>query len=350
MTKQTDTDKTPPKRHPSPEQPVAVEQEDEGMSLARLSGELDATGSGDTIDAQAARLRDARFQTVQRQTLAAQIARMGGNRHLQHVIGAAKPHEGVVQRDNGDEEEVEAESPDLPEASSYSPGSFGSSGGFGSSGSFGSFGSRPSLVPELRIDPTIEAQMRAMQFMLEMLDPSHVRSALLELDPGTVTLPPPSGESSSDEPLVPAGAGPSEPREASVGDILRAVVAVPAVDQMLTRLQDTAMDRVRSDWRRLGTGGQVAAITAAVLVGGSAIAGIVSDPEGREFVLDQLNGRVLPVPGITGLGLELNTSEDNIMVGMHYDVGAVLPEWTGFGASSPSAIGGPPTPEALPWE
>jgi hypothetical protein len=110
------------------------------------------------------------------------------------------------------------------------------------------------------------------------------------------------------------------------------------------------MDRVRRDWRRLGTGGQVAAVTAAVLVGGGALAGIVSDPEGREFVLDQLNGRVLPVPGITGLGMELNTSGDNIMVGMHFDVGAVLPEWMGFSPSSPPAIGGPPTPEALPWE
>jgi hypothetical protein len=48
------------------------------------------------------------------------------------------------------------------------------------------------------------------------------------------------------------------------------------------------------------------------------------------------------VPGVGGLGVELNTQGDNVMVGLHLDIGRYLPESLGFGAGSPSAIGGPP--------
>jgi hypothetical protein len=246
-----------------------------------------------------------------------------------------RPAAGIVQRENGEDEEeaVEAVAPE-PATPSFTLGT-------------GGFGSQPSLLPELQLDPGIQAQMRAIEFMMEQLDPTRIRPRLLELDPGAITMPSPAitpAAPEEEEPLVPAGRGPDRPREASGGDVVEAIMALPVIDRALTTLQTRAVDQVRRDWGRLSTGEQVAAVTAAVLVGGGALAGAISHPEGREFVLDQLNGRVIPVPGVTGLSVELNTAGENLTVGMHLDVGALLPEWMGFGPGSPSAIGAPPRP------
>jgi outer membrane protein OmpA-like peptidoglycan-associated protein len=71
----------------------------------------------------------------------------------------------------------------------------------------------------------------------------------------------------------------------------------------------------------------------------------MTDPDARKFLIGQLNGRVLPVPGVDWLHLEVNTGGDNLMLGLHVDVGRLLPPILGFGPGSPSAIGGPPQPE-----
>jgi hypothetical protein len=199
-------------------------------------------------------------------------------------------------------------------------------------------------MPGLTLDPSIQARIRAIELTRMQLDPLVLRPQLSALDPGVLSLPP----TPAPGPLVPAGAGPATPREASGGDILRAIMAVPAVDQAITTLQTQATDQVRRDWDRLSVGERVATISALALVGGGAIAGVVQDPTARRFVLDQLNGRTFPVPGVTGLRLELNTSATNVMVGLHLDVGALLPSWMGFGPSSPSALGGPPSPQPYP--
>jgi hypothetical protein len=291
--------------------------------------------AGSAVDAQASLLADHRFSASQRQDLAARIGRLQGNRHLQRMMRTLRRSGGVVQREDGEEEEeAEVEEAGPSEGSSFSLGA-------------GGFGSRPSLLPELQLDPGIEAQMRAIQFMMEQLDPTAIRPRLLELDPGSVTLPSPELTPAAPEeerPLVPAGRGPARPREASGSDVLEAIMALPVIDNALTTLQTRAVDQVRRDWGRLSTGERIAAVTAAVLVGGGALAGAATHPEGREFLLDQLNGRVIPVPGVTGLSVELNTAGENLMVGLHLDVGSLLPEWMGFGPSSPSAIGAPPGP------
>jgi hypothetical protein len=296
---------------------------------------LPATGG--TADAQASLLTDPKISPGHRQNLAAGIGRLQGNRHLQRVMRVIQCQAGTVQREDGEEEEAaeaEAAEPAAPAATpSFTLGT-------------GGFGSRPSLIPELQLDPGIQAQMRAIQFMMEQLDPVRIRPRLLDLDPGSITAPSPALTPTAPEeeaPLVPAGAGPSRPREASGSDVLGAIMALPVIEQALTALQTRAVDQVRRDWGRLSTGERVAAVTAAVVVGGGALAGAAAHPEGREFLLDQLNGRVIPVPGVTGLSVELNTAGENLMVGMHLDVGSLLPEWMGFGSSSPSAIGAPPS-------
>jgi len=188
--------------------------------------------------------------------------------------------------------------------------------------------------------------MRAITAMQGALTPAALRPNLLQL-PSNVGQPPPPGPLQGPAPpqappLVPRGEGPVESRAASGGDLLQAVMAVPAIDTAITNLQTQAVDRVRRDWRDLGTGGQAAVVTSLAVIGGGALGGAMTDPAARSFALSQLNGRVIPVPGVGGLGVELNTEGDNVMVGLHLDIGRYLPESLGFGPGSASPIGAPP--------
>ena len=80
-------------------------------------------------------------------------------------------------------------------------------------------------------------------------------------------------------------------------------------------------------------------------MGQARLGGALSDPSSRSFLLSQLNGRVLPVPGLPWLRLEMNTGGNALMLGAHVDVGALLGPVLGFRPSSPSPIGGPPQPQ-----
>lgn len=208
---------------------------------------------------------------------------------------------------------------------------------------------------QLHLDPEIEAQMRAIALMNQLLDPEVVRTSLVQLGPAALSGAGPAAPNPlagpavpAPAPLVPAGAGPSPARAASVGDLIRAIGSVPAVSSAITTLQTRATDQLRADWRNLRTGGQVAVISAGALIGSGVIAGVISSPSARAQALDLLNGRVLPVPGVPGLSLELNTQRGGLMVGAHLDVGRLLPASLGFGPSSPTPIGGPPLPEPSP--
>jgi hypothetical protein len=71
-------------------QTVVEERTGNLAGLAQLPGGLIATAAAGTLQAQAARLGDARLQTVQRQALAAQIGRVQGNQHLQRIVTLQK--------------------------------------------------------------------------------------------------------------------------------------------------------------------------------------------------------------------------------------------------------------------
>lgn len=92
-------------------EPAAVDEwTDARAALALLAGGPVAAGGGDTPGAEAARLGDTRFQTVQRLGLAARIGRLGGNRHLQRVIAEFKPdEEEEAGQSSGTPEPIEGE-------------------------------------------------------------------------------------------------------------------------------------------------------------------------------------------------------------------------------------------------
>ena len=210
----------------------------------------------------------------------------------------------------------------------------------------------PALIVERQLEPaTLLDAVRQVNLNVTALPTPAPGGSSAGGAPGTAAPPPsaPSGALSgpaipAPTPLVPPGAGPETPRAATPGDLLKAVMAVPVLDDAVQRLSTDARDRVSRDWGRLGTGERAIFVSTAVLIGAGALAGVASDPESRRFALDQLNGRVLPVPGIDGFHVELNTAGGGVMVGLHLDVGRLLPPSLGFGPGSPEAIGGPPQP------
>jgi len=184
---------------------------------------------------------------------------------------------------------------------------------------------------QLHLDPEIEAEMALMRmrYIQRILNPVNVRSSLMNLDPsllGTgvppnlfnLPSPPPPA------PLVPAGAGPATPRAATSGDILRAVMAIPAVDTALTHLRTEAMQRARSDWRRLSTGERVLLVSQGVLVGGTALAGVLSNEQSRNFLLNQLQGRNLPVPLVPGLSFQFNITGPEQRIFFNLDLARLI--------------------------
>jgi hypothetical protein len=195
---------------------------------------------------------------------------------------------------------------------------------------------------QLHLDPEIEAQ--AMAFRLRgLLDPETIQLSLSRMDlesiigyqpPPWVTAPPVP----EPRPLVPRGAGPETsrpgaepeaPRPAKAGDVLKAVMRIPAVDTALTRLRTEATDRLSSDWQGLSTGGKVAVITQSAVIGGGALAGVLSDPEARDFTLGLLQNRALPT-GVPGLKFQFNITGPDQKIKFDLNVGALLPSTWGF--------------------
>jgi Domain of unknown function (DUF4157) len=188
---------------------------------------------------------------------------------------------------------------------------------------------------QLHLDPQIEAEIQAAQQARLLLAPETVRLSLSDLDLDAIlgTPPPPWLTTPSPPPpapLVPAGAGPSEPRQATPGDLLRAVMRVPAIDSALTTLQTRAGDQVTRDWRSLSTGGRVALISQTALIGGGALAGVLSDPGARTFTLGLIQNRDIPVPGVPGLTFQFNLTGADQRVKFDLNVGALLPRSWGF--------------------
>jgi hypothetical protein len=101
-------------------------------------------------------------------------------------------------------------------------------------------------------------------------------------------------------------------------------MAVPAVDTALTNLRTTALERLRSDWRRLSTGERIILVSQGVLIGGAALTAVLSNAETRGLVLDQLQGRNLPVPFVPGLSFQFNITGPDRRIFFNLDLGRLV--------------------------
>jgi len=269
---------------------------------------------------------------------AAQRVAQGDSTRIQNQVPA-----GSLQRDNGsdeDERRFRLRMPQLGEGLGYRPRPLS----LGEPGQF-----------QLRVDPEIQAQIRAMQFVRGQLSLENLELGISQIGGSvpaagqTATPPDLSPEAAArtvvpnsprpdpfsvpslppHQPLVPAGRGPETPRPAAVGDILRATLRIPAVQTGITRLREQASERVRRDWSRLSGGEQALVITQGIIMGAGALTGIALSPDARQFALDQIQGRDIPIPGLP-VTFRFNLTGENQQLQIGVNVGALLPSSLGF--------------------
>lgn len=211
-------------------------------------------------------------------------------------------------------------------------------------------------LPQLQLDPQIAMQMRAIQFARGLLSIENIMAAAGQI--GTAgygasslaapapSLAPPPGQLGgggpapaggfgqplpAHPPLVPRGRGPETPRAATVGDLMQAVLKIPAVQSGVERLRTQAQSELRTNWESLSGGERVLVITQGVVMSAGIIAGVASDPEATRFVLDRVQGQNIPIPGLP-MTFQFNMTgpDQRLLIGL--DVGALLPARSGFGA------------------
>ena len=212
-------------------------------------------------------------------------------------------------------------------------------------------------LPELQLDPEIAMQIRAIQFARGLLSIENIMAAAGQIDGGGFGLGPPAalgitpgllpspGQTvggspalsgglgqplPSRPPLVPRGKGPETPRAATVGDLVTAVLKVPAVKAGIERLSTQAESELRADWKGLSGGEKALVIKQGVVLGAGVVAGVASDPEASRFVLGLAQGKDIPIPKLPmTFRFDLTGPDQRLLIGL--DVGALLPPASGFG-------------------
>jgi len=208
-------------------------------------------------------------------------------------------------------------------------------------------------LPQLQLDPQIAMQMRAIQFARGLLSienimtaagrigttgfgasPSAAPAPSLAAPPGQLGGGGPAGGLGQPlparPPLVPRGRGPETPRAATVGDLMQAVLKIPAVQAGVERLRTQAQSELRTNWQSLSGGERALVITQGVVISAGVIAGVASDPEATHFVLDRVQGQNIPIPSLPmTFQFNLTGPDQRLLIGL--DVGALLPAGSGFG-------------------
>ncbi|MFN8178529.1 MAG: hypothetical protein U0167_11380 [bacterium] len=173
------------------------------------------------------------------------------------------------------------------------------------------FGWRPRRISlgdyTLKLDPAFQAEMSALSSA-----PPSPRLLNLILTPSwnlfdqsylnrMLASPPPSRPSA---PLVPRGAGPDTPRPGEVGDVLKAIWAVPSVQ----RAANDALGRVSLDMRRgwnMATPAERGLAIGWGVVTAATLSPLLANSNTRMGILKFLEGKDIPVPGVEGLSLRV---------------------------------------------
>ena len=140
------------------------------------------------------------------------------------------------------------------------------------------------------------------------LDSLSLRESFLKLDPNFVfrlDLSSPTA-AKAQSPPVPPGKGPAKPRPGKAGDILSALMGVPSVKQAVDNVKENAANKLRRDWNRLSAGEKAGTISTAVLITGGALAGVILNDQARREALEFVQGKNIPVPGVTGLTFSIS--------------------------------------------
>ncbi len=82
---------------------------------------------------------------------------------------------------------------------------------------------------------------------------------------------------------------------------MKAIWAVPVVQETTTRLLDQVSNRARRDWRRPSTGEQALVVSSAAVIAGGSLAAVLSNNDARTGPFNFVVDKDLPVPGVDGL-------------------------------------------------
>lgn len=171
------------------------------------------------------------------------------------------------------------------------------------------------LDQELKLDPQIEAQIRALQLEIndvrrKLIQPDFSRFSTSHLD-WLLRQPLPKPH----PPLVPAGKGPDKPKPGEIGDLGRAIWAVPSVKQAATQLGDSITHDFRRGWGKAGAGEKAAIISTGLLITGGALTGALLHTQSRTDLLTFIDGKKVPVPGVDGLSFKLTRRGSSVSGG-----------------------------------
>ena len=106
------------------------------------------------------------------------------------------------------------------------------------------------------------------------------------------------------------GEDPPKPKSGDFSDVLKGVSKTEQYQCTVGRVFDTLERQGLRDWRSLSTGEKVLVITTGVTIGSGAVAGLLSNQEGRKLALDKLLGADIPVPGVRGFTFKILRSDD----------------------------------------
>ena len=224
-------------------------------------------------------------------------------------------------------------------------------------------------TPQLKLDPQIQLYLIETLFS-KRLDGASLRAALrgaLQAPGGQKTAPPlitdlrlpstppvaspaptvptPTEQTPTANPGTPPAPFPEPPRPGEVGDVIEAATsaAAPILEPMKAQL----FSQLKQGWGSFSAVERVGVVSFGVGTVSLAGIGAFSNPGARSFLLDKLNGAVIPVPGAGWLGLETHIDGDYLFFGAHLDVGRLLPEAMGFGPAKFKSITHP-KPEYVP--
>ena len=161
----------------------------------------------------------------------------------------------------------------------------------------------------LKLDPDIEAQIRVLSMRMTPAAPA-LRPIVLTpqwslLSPSyldrLLASPPPAGRTA---PAVPRGAGPSTPRAADASDVLRALWAVPSVQHAAMGVLDRVERDFSGGWTR-ATPAEKGLVIGWGVVTAATLAPLLANADTRMGILTFLEGKDIPVPGVSGLSLRV---------------------------------------------
>jgi hypothetical protein len=121
---------------------------------------------------------------------------------------------------------------------------------------------------------------------------------------------------------------PPRPREGKPADVVKAVLKTPEGQQAIQILKEKAETEIRS----LQPGERAAVVSAAIVIAAPAVTAAMMRPDSRSFMLDQVSGKKVSIPGLTGVSAQVDFKDGRPTGGMvHVDVGRFLPPQLGFG-------------------